>query len=209
MPRDDAASGARPTETEVAIIRDVARYVVEPVETTDKAVLERLIRRAVEFADRPKLRRLQAERRKLIASAVLYADVPSPEVARLARLTDEGVRTAVRRELGLTRKARDPGYEAEYRAARTEKRPDIENPGALDELSYWGDLVVRAKASFVAGEALRDQLMIRAHALGVRGETLENWTGLGRKRVTDIVTGQPFDSADDADDADDLDDDLD
>jgi hypothetical protein len=201
VPRDDTARGARPTETEIAIVRDVVRYTVESVDDVgDAAVAEQRIRRAAEFADRRKLRDHLAQRRKLVASAVLYAGMPTPDVARLARLTDEGARKAVDQELGITRKRSDPEYQEEYDAARTELRPDIEDPAAVDELPHWGDLATRAKVSYREGEALRNRLMVRSHGLGVPRETLEEWTGLKRKRVTDILAGAPSTPDDDLDD---------
>jgi hypothetical protein len=202
MPRS-----AGPTENEIAIVRDVVRYAVGSADDVDdKTVAEQRIRRAAEFAHQRKLREHLAERRKVLASAVLYAGVPVPEAARQARLTDEGARQAIDKELRITRKRSDPGYGAEYAAARTERRPDIEDPAAVDDLTHWGDLATRAKVSYREGEALRNRLMIRAYGIGVTRPSLEEWAGLKRKRVADILAGVPSAPDDDLDDLDDPDD---
>jgi hypothetical protein len=201
---DDTARSSRPSEHEIAIVRDVVRYAVGSADDVDdKTVAEQRIRRAAEFADPRKLGEHLAERRKVVASAVLYGGVSVSEAARLARLSDEGARQAIDKVLGITRKRSDPGYAEERAAARTEQRPDIEDPAAVDDLSHWGDLATRAKVSYREGEALRDLIMIRAHGLGVTKPSLEEWTGLKRKRVADIVAGVPSASDDDLDDLDD------
>lgn len=160
-------------------VREYIRQVLATAhEIVDWAELEFRIRSASLFADDKGLDRKQAYRTELAVAADVCTDLSRAEVARLAGLSDEGVRTAVLQELGVT-SARGE----EYERARRDRRADLWVDDVVEHLVQAADVVRVAEACSAGSRLVRDELLVRAQELGVPGRLVQEWSGLSESGV--------------------------
>lgn len=155
------------------------RMLTPAHEIVDPADLEFPIRTTSFFADETRLDRKQVERTALAVVADVYTELTRPEVARLAGLSEEGVRTAVLDALQV-----DEAEGDEYEKAKSRCRADLWVDDVLEHLAQSADVVRVAVASAQGSRVVRDQLLLRAQELRVRGKVVQEWSGLSESGVS-------------------------